>query len=245
MTPRRRYDEKVALTLKWLGVMGWTTSPMIREALSVASNDFPPRMQRLGLLRPTEIPGLPVKLWSLSSAGRSLAAIHLGREVTSPPRMDKLRTSYLSHDLMTQRALLTSLKAIATRNGMRLDLAAFLNHARESRDLSSVSGWARPDILYVNPASKVGFALEVERSQKGSPELRKEKLYRLLRFAGSQGFSRLAIEFAILGGEKAVERYRACWDTVLEDARQEGLSTQELSRVSCRFRYTDHYPGIR
>ena len=244
MTPKSRHDAKVVLALQWTGVMGWTTGPLIRQALGVRSNNFPMLLRSKGLLDSTEIPGLPFGLFWLTAEGRDLASMYLERPVSAPARMDKLGSSYLSHDLMTQQALLASLEGIAQRNSSAVDLGAFLHHARESRDLVGVDSWSRPDILYVNPDTNVAYGLECERSQKGQRELN-GKMHRLLRFAGSQGFSHFAVEFAIRGSKKTIDRYRRVWADVLEEAVRDGLSLEDATRVNCRFRAVESYLGTR
>lgn len=158
--------------------------------------------------------------------------------------MDKISSNTLSHDLMTQQAVLESLRLMASASGSELDLEQFLRNSRESRDILMPAGLARPDLLYVNPDNNVAYGYEVERSVKGGPELR-NKMWAGLRLAGSAGFRRYTIEYVVRGGDRVVQRYSRCWEDVLEEARRDGLSVDVLSRVHCKFRTTDYYRGFR
>ncbi len=242
-TPQTRHDEKLRIALSFVAVFGVTTVKLIDTALGVRCSNFTYMMRRRRLLKSTFIPGLPFGLVSLTAKARRLAEVHLGREVAAR-RMDSFSTHTLSHDLMTQQALLDSLNGIAERSGGSIDLAEFLRHARESRDLTHLEKWSRPDVLYIDPRANAGFALELERSQKSTVVLVKAKMHRLVRFRAAAGLNSLAIEFAVRGGPKTLARYKDCWETVQEEAHLDGIHQDELARTRCRFRAVDDYPGM-
>ena len=241
-TPQSRHEEKLRIALSFVAVFGVTTVKLFDTALGVRCSNFTYTMCRKRLLKATHIPGLGFGLVSLTAKGRKLAELHIGRTV-APRRMDSFSTHMLSHDLMTQVALLDSLSGIAERSGCSIDLAEFLRHARESRDLTHLEKWSRPDVLYIDPRSNAGYAIELERSQKSTDDLVKNKMHRLCRFRAIAGLSSLAIEFAVRGGSRTLDRYRRCWDTVLEEAHRDGIAADE--RIRCRFRTVGDYPGMR
>ncbi len=241
VTPFERFEQKVTIFVQYLGVFGISTNTLLRRALRVLGDDFPRKMLKRGYAISHRIQGTSFVLYALSTEGRQLAELYLGRKLGSPRRLDKVSSLMLSHDLSTQATLLESLDAMAKRTGSQVDLGEFLRYARESRDLTSIDPWARPDLLYVDPHSGAAYALEYERSQKGHEEL-KGKLARTLR--ASSSYRRLTVEFAIAGGQRVADRYRRVWDEVLEEASQDGIRLEDL-RVSCSFRPTKHFPGIR
>lgn len=238
-TPQTRHEEKRTVALMFLGVFGVTINRLLIQALGVQSDSFPRRLVRESLIAEHRIVGYPNKLYTLTSTGKAVAEAHLQRKVRLV-RGDKLSTSQLSHDLMTQASVLDSLNKLAERSSATVDLQAFLRHARESKDLGSFDKVARPDLLYLS--NGVGISWEVENSQKSSEAI-KCKGHMLLR--SSAQFNKLTVFWAIRGGSAVVDRYRECWEQVIEEAFLDGISRKELARVTCIFTSTTSLHGLR
>ncbi len=222
-----------------LGVFGVSLNSVMVRALGVRSDNFPRSLERERLIVAHRITGYPSKLYTLTSAGRSMAELLLQRKVRQV-RGDKLTTSQLAHDLMTQTCLLTSLEEWAQSSLATVDVEGFLLHCRDSRDLGRIDRTIRPDLLYLCDGQ--GLSWEMENNPASSARL-KPKLHLLLR--ESARFTRLKVVWTIRGGAEVIERYRRCWEEVLDEANSDGCSRQELSRVTCQFKLADALPGIR
>jgi hypothetical protein len=240
MTPQSRHAQKRDLAVMFLGVFGVSVNALIIRALGIRSASFPRRLVRDGLVAEHRRLGYPNTLFILTRQGHEIAEMLLHRTVRLL-RADKLSTSQLAHDLMTQAAVLESLEGMAERSSASLDLEAFLLHARDSRDLGAIDQAVRPDLLFELDGRALSW--ELENYVKSSKSIF-SKMHMLLR--SSTQFKSLTVFWAIRSGSETVERYRACWDRTLDQAHElDGISRQELSRVKCIFKSTAPIRGVR
>ncbi len=223
-----------------LGVFGVSLNSLLIRALGVRSDNFPRALVRDGLITTHRIRGYPSKLYVLTPAGHAIAELLLQRRVRQV-RGDKVTTSQLAHDLMTQACVLSSLEEWGRSSSLAsVDVAAFLRHCLDSRDLGRIDKAVRPDLHYLWEGQ--GFSWETENNPASSSRL-KTKFHLLLR--ESARFSKLTVVWAINGGPDVIERYRRCFDEVLEEANSDGISRTELSRVRCQFKSAETLLGIR
>jgi hypothetical protein len=223
----------------WLGVFGVTTNALLTRALNVRSDGFPRLLAREGLVAEHRVKGYAPVLYTLTSAGCSVAGMLLARRVVGV-RGDKVTTSQLAHDLMTQSSVLHILRSMADQSGMHLDLRDFLTHARAARDLGQFDPRVRPDALFV----KDGAALSWECENYGKSSQAIKSKMRLLYSTAAQ-FTRLTVFWTIRGGPAVVDRYRTCFEQVQDDIERDGLSPECASRLKCHFSHAESIRGMR
>lgn len=240
MTPRSRHAQKRDVALMWLGVFGVSVNALLTRAIGIRSDSFPRRLVRDGLVAEHRLVGYPNVLYTLTREGHNIAETLMHRKVRLI-RGDRLSTSQLSHDLMTQAAVLDSLEGMAERSSAGLDLEVFLRHARESKDLNAIDQAVRPDLLFERDGR--GLSFELEAHPKASTAIR-DKLEMLVRY--SSRFKSLTVFWAIrAAGTDTMERYREIFEEVLEAAHIGGVPRQELCRLKCIFTPATRIHGVR
>ena len=224
----------------FLGVFGVSVNALLIRAIGVRSDSFPRRLVRDGLFAEHRLVGYPHVFYTLTSDARELAEMLLHRRVRLI-RGDKLSTSQLSHDLMTQASVLNCLEGMAERSASGLDLEVFLRHARESKDLNAIDQAVRPDLLFERDGR--GLSFELEAHPKASTAVRR-KLEMLIEY--SSRFKSLTVFWAIrAAGTDTIERYRGIFDEVLEAAHLSGISRENLCRLKCIFTSATRIRGVR